>query len=70
MQDFIKNFQRDPDGSWRCIAACEIRHVLGRIQVAHGTRFMPGTIFMAVDIVDLLERERERQGPSPRPTVG
>jgi hypothetical protein len=61
MQDFIRHFVREPDGAWRCIASCEIHHMLGRIQVAEGSRFKPGTIFMAVDIVQLLERERQHQ---------
>ena len=61
MHNFIKNFVREPDGSWRCIAPAEISTVMGRIQVTEGSRFAPGTIFMAVDIADMLERERERQ---------
>ena len=61
MENFIKHFERQPDGAWLCVAPAEIRTIMGRIQVAQGTRFMPGTIFMAVDIVELLERERERQ---------
>ena len=63
MQNFIKHFVRESDGSWRCTSSAELRHILGRIQVAEGTRFVPGTIFMAVDIVRLLEQERERQNP-------
>jgi hypothetical protein len=61
MRDFITHFERESDGSWRCISSAEFRHVQGRIQIAEGTRFVPGTIFMAVDIVELLEQERERQ---------
>ena len=60
MKDFIKNFIREPDGAWTCISNSEITTVMGRIQVAEGTRFTPGTIFMAVDIVRLLEDEAER----------
>ena len=33
---------------------------MGRIQVSEGTTFRPGTIFMAVDIVELLEAEYRR----------
>jgi hypothetical protein len=69
MLDFIRNFERDEDGVWRCTANCEINHPLGRIQIAEGTRFRAGTIFMAVDIVQLLEQERERnhrQQESPK----
>jgi hypothetical protein len=58
--DFIKNFVCEPDGAWTCIANAEITTVMGRIQVAEGTRFTPGTIFMGVDIVRLLEEEAER----------
>jgi hypothetical protein len=60
MKDFIKNFVREPNGAWACISNTEITTVMGRIQVAEGTRFTPGTIFMAVDIVRLLEDEAER----------
>jgi hypothetical protein len=57
---FLEHFVREPDGAWTCISNAEITTVMGRIQVAEGTRFMPGTIFMAVDIVRLLEEEAER----------
>ena len=61
MENFVRGFERRPDGSWRCIRFAEVRTALGRIQVAEGTVFVPGTIFMGVDIVKCLE-EAERQG--------
>ena len=61
MQNFIRHFVREPDGSWRCTSFAELRTASGRIQVSAGTRFMPGTIFMGVDIVKLLEDEAARQ---------
>jgi hypothetical protein len=61
MENFIKNFERQPDGAWLCVSSAEITTVMGRIQVTQGARFTPGTIFMAVDIVRLLEQEGERQ---------
>jgi hypothetical protein len=61
MRDFINHFDRQSDGSWQCTSSAEFTHILGRIQVAAGSRFAPGTIFMGVDIVRLLEQERERQ---------
>ena len=60
MNDFITHFVREPNGAWLCVSNAEITTVMGRIQVAEGTRFTPGTIFMAVDIVRLLEDEAER----------
>ena len=55
LKDFIKNFEREPGGAWNCITPAEITTIMGRIKVAPGTRFTPGTVFMAVDIVRLLE---------------
>ena len=67
MKDLIKHFRRGRDGSWTCIAYAEIRHPQGRIQVAEGARFTPGTIFMAVDIVTMLEQELHRLHDATRP---
>jgi hypothetical protein len=61
MDNFVRNFERQPNGSWLCIAFAEVRTFSGRIQVAEGSVFMPGTIFMGVDIVKCLEEEAERQ---------
>ena len=61
MRNFIKHFEREPCGAWTCISPAEITTVMGRIQVSPGTRFMPGTVFMAVDIVRLLEEEDDKR---------
>ena len=69
MQNFCKHFVREPGGSWRCISSVEIPTHRGRIQVPEGTRFMPGTIFMGVEVVELLEQECARQNQLvPRPS--
>ena len=60
MQDFFPAFMRNADGSWTCVAAATLAHAAGRIQVAEGTRFYPGTTFMGIDLVRLLEDERRR----------
>lgn len=67
MKDFLNHFRRGQDGSWTCIAHAEIRHTMGRIQVAEGARFTPGTIFMGVDIVTMLEQELHRLHGATRP---
>ena len=61
MKEFIEHFERDPSGAWLCISHAEISTVEGRIRVAEGTRLMPGTIILGVDIVQLLEQEYDRQ---------
>jgi hypothetical protein len=60
MQDFHRAFNRNPDGSWTCIAPATLTHPGGRIQVTEGSRFYPGTAFMGVDIARWLEEYGER----------
>ena len=59
MRDFIKCFRRDSAGRWRCLQPCEVELAGGRIQVAVDTVFTKGTLFMDVDIADLLDRQYE-----------
>ena len=33
---------------------------MGRIQVAEGSRFTPGTVFMSFDVVTMLNEEHDR----------
>ena len=60
MRDFINHFVRESGGTWKCVSPTETATVMGRIQVAEGSRFTPGTVFMGCDIVGLLEEEHER----------
>ena len=60
MRDFIKCFRRDSAGHWTCTLPCEIDLPGGRIQVAAGTVFTAGTLFMDVDIAELLDDEHEK----------
>src|SRR5688572_31202486 len=54
---FAKHFETQADGSWLCISPAELVTPRGRLYVAAGTRFAPGTSFMGVDIVAWLEAE-------------
>ena len=55
MQEFYRSFTRNADGSWTCIAPATLAHPVGRIQVAEGSCFYPGTQFMGIDLVRWLE---------------
>ena len=57
MKNFIKHFAREPDGMWTCVSPAELETVRGRVQVTPGTRFSPGTLFMGIDLVGMLEDE-------------
>ena len=58
MQNFAKSFVREQDGTWRCVEPAELDLPTGRIQVAVGMRFTPGTRFMGVDLARLLEEKK------------
>jgi len=69
MERYTTHFRREPGGAWTCISHTEIRSRLGRVQVAAGSRFEPGTTFMGVDIVQLLEQEFARINVAARPAT-
>jgi hypothetical protein len=60
LHELMRCFTRDADGAWTCIAPCTLEHPKGRIQVAPGARFTPGTIFMGVDLARWLDEQRPK----------
>lgn len=62
MEQFFRSFVRNADGSWTCIAPATLRHPQGRIQVAAGTCFYPGTVFMGVDLAVWLDSQAAEAG--------
>ena len=60
MDAFARSFRRNDDGSWTCLAPATLLHPKGRIQVAEGSRFYPGTEFMGVDLVAWLEAQESK----------
>jgi hypothetical protein len=63
MDPFADHFCRNPDGSWTCTRPGTFDGPNGRIQVARGTRFYPGTIFMGFDVAAWLESELQHLAP-------
>jgi len=61
VEAFIKCFRRDSPGHWTCIQPCEVALAGRRVQVAEGSVFTAGTLFMDVDIAELLEQEYARR---------
>jgi hypothetical protein len=61
MRHFIKHFVRESDGSWRCVDSATLDMPSGRIQVAAGARFTPGTSFMGNDLARMLDEELEHE---------
>ena len=61
MQNFMRNFVRENEGCWTCVEAAEMTLAGGRrIQVAPGTRFTLGTMFMGIDLARMLDETYER----------
>ena len=59
VQSFIKAFQREGDGSWRCVAPATWDGP-PRVQVNPGMQFRPGNPFMGVDLAALLEQQHRK----------
>ena len=57
MNEFLKAFHRNDDGSWTCVAAARYQSAEGRIEVAPGTTFTKGTVFLGVEIASWLEQQ-------------
>ena len=55
-KDICGCFRRNPDGSWLCVSDCTFNGPGGRIQVARGSAFAPGTIFMGFDLPKWLDK--------------
>ena len=62
MDAFIHAFRRDTDGSWTCVAPTTFDGPNGRMQVAPGTCFMPGTSFMGIDLARWLDERARTDG--------
>ena len=60
VDSFIRNFVREAEGAWRCVQPAELNWNSGRIQVAPGTTFTRGTMFMGIDLASLLEEHHQK----------
>jgi hypothetical protein len=68
MKEFKKHFSRDRAGSWTCMEPATLDLPAGQIQVAPGTRFTLGSIFMGVELAKLLDEQHAKErAPQPRP---
>ncbi len=67
-REILLLFRRKRDGSWTCLAPATIEHPKGQIVVTPDSRFMPGTVFMGVDLAAYLEElNRLPAAPPPSP---
>lgn len=61
VDEFASHFCRNPDGSWTCTSPGTFKGPNGRIQVAVGSKFYPGTSFMGFDLAAWLDRHRKTE---------
>jgi hypothetical protein len=57
--EFASHFCKNADGSWTCTSPATLHTPAGRIQVAEGSRFYPGTSFMGFDLAAWLQDRLE-----------
>jgi hypothetical protein len=55
MDPLFDAFRRNPDGSWVCVRSVTFDGPGGRMQVAAGSTFCRGRLFMGVDLARYLE---------------
>ena len=55
VDELLKAFRREPGGTWICVEPTTIEGPNGRIQVAPGTTFKPGSTFMGADLAKWLD---------------
>ena len=60
MQDFIKHFVRTSAGEWMCVTPVELQTPQGRVQVASGTCFTHGKVFMGLEIARMLDEQEQK----------
>ena len=60
MEEMMKHFLRIEPGKWTCVVGGEFQSPTGRIQVAVGTTFTRGTMFMGYDVAQALDEHYER----------
>ena len=64
----MKAFARDDSGAWTCLHNIELQGPTGRIQIMAGSRFVPGTVFMNVDLPAWLDSQTRNGGVTARTT--
>jgi len=65
MDNALKAFRREPDGTWVCIEHTTSEGPNERIQVTPGTAFAQGTTFMGADLAKWLDEQLARFGKRP-----
>ena len=77
MDELIKHFLRVEAGKWTCVVSAEFQSPSGRIQIAVGSTFTRGTMFMGYDLARALDEHYEATHqyhqhlapPAPRPAT-
>ena len=61
MGHFLDAFVRQPGGAWVCVDHISFEGPHGRMEVARGSVFTPGTTFMCVDVAAWLDEQATRR---------
>ena len=68
MEELMRHFLRVEAGKWTCVRSGEFQLPSGRIQVAVGSTFTRGTMFMGFDLARALDEHYESARP-PQPPL-
>ena len=67
MSEVLRAFRREADGTWVCVEPTTFEGPNGRVQVAPGTSFPPGSTFMGTDLAKWLDEQLTLYGKRPPP---
>jgi hypothetical protein len=65
MNEVLKGFRRESNGTWVCVETRTFEGPNGRVQVTPGTAFKPGAQFMGADIAKWLDEQLAIFGKRP-----
>ena len=65
MNEMLRAFRRESDGTWVCVEPITFDGPNGRVQIAPGTALVPGSTFMGADLAKWLDEQLARFGNHP-----
>ena len=67
MRNFMRGFDREREGVWRCKAFTSLNLPNGqKIEIAPGTVLTRGSRFMGLDVAELLEEQWKQDTAPPK----
>ena len=67
--EFLKRFQRQPNGVWACTKPIKVDGPKGPIIIGQGASFGPGVLFMGLELAKELDQMAAKNPLTPKPAA-